>query len=99
MGAEKEGAFPIRAMYFFTPSRVARLGTDTRPVGRKGKKGEDEESNIFGLEQRTYMGEEERKLRLRERIKKLQYMYIVINNLQLLLQKSKKNTKLTENTL
>jgi len=31
LGAIADGAFPISLMYFLTPSKVDRLGTDVRP--------------------------------------------------------------------
>lgn len=31
LGATGDGELPISAMYFLTPSIVARLGTDSRP--------------------------------------------------------------------
>lgn len=38
-GETEEGALPILLMYFFTPSKVERLGTETKPKfeGRNGE--------------------------------------------------------------
>ena len=34
LGDTEEGEFPILLMYFFTPSKVDKLGTETKPGSR-----------------------------------------------------------------